>query len=478
MAITRIPLGAATQDYDSKKMNCPLINMRLEVNNDGSFKKVTREPGLTTLIEVGDGPIRSDILVNSGFAYVVSGSNLYRFDAGLNVSDLGFIGGLGRAKLVPNSFPGDNEILIINGQGVGYTYNNTNGLVLISDPDFYPTSSITFLNEQFWAARDGTNEFFGSAVSDGQTWPVSALGVAQEAPDNVVSVVAKKSALWVLGDTTIEYYQSFTNAANPEFPLRVVKGASFQRGIAAVDSLAEIEDAFAFLADDGTVRMVIGNTMKKISDLDLETRIRGNGTARRPGTTGLSNAFGFWVDETIHKTYYLTIPALGITWAYDLSTGRAHYRESWESDRWRANSSGSFLGRSLVGDYESGKIYTIDEAAYDEDGEILEAVVGMPSISYETNVTIPLIEVDMEVGVGLNDGQGSDPRMMVEYSKDGGYTYTNWGDISIGEIGDFRKRVPIRRFGQLVRHKDFNVVYRVTDPVDVTFYGHFADIRR
>jgi len=478
MGLERIPLAAATQDYASKKSSAKLINMRLEHNLDGSFKCVKREPGLTELLTVGNGPIRSNLLANSGFVYVVSGANLFRFDASLTIEDLGAIGGSGFAKLVANAFPGDSEILIINGQGIGFTFNNLNGLVQISDSDFFPTSSITILNEQFWAARDGTNEFFGSALSDGQDWPAAALGVAQESPDNVVALIAKRSALWVLGEKTTEYYQRFNNVVNPDFPLRLVTGATIQRGITAVDTLAEIEDSFAWLADDGTVRLVTGTSMEKISDLDLERRIVGDGTKRRLGTTAISNAFGFWVDGTIHKTYYLTIPSLKITWSYDIMTRKAHIRASKDIDRWRANSSGSFDGNSIVGDFDSNQIFTINESAFDEDGEIMEAVVGMPSISFETNVTIPLIEVDMEVGVGLNDGQGKDPKMIVEYSKDGGYTFVTWGSISLGKIGNYRKRVPMRLFGQLVRHKDFIVQYRITDPVDVTFYGHYANIRR
>ena len=250
-----------------------------------------------------------------------------------------------------------------------------------------------------------------------------------------------------------------------------------QRGIVAVESLAEVENVFAWLADDGTVRMVNGTVMSKISDLDLETRIAGDGTLRRKGTIALSDAYAFWIDSTIYKTYNLTIPSLGITWVYDLMTGKSHIRESRNLGVWRGVSSGSFNGKALVCGFDSNQIYFVDVNAFDEGGEILAATIGMPSISFDVNVNIPLIEVDMEVGVGLNTGQGSNPKMIVEYSKDGGITFTNWGSIDLGKIGEYRKRVPMRLFGQLVRHKDFIVQYRITDPVEVTIYGHYFDIK-
>ena len=48
------------------------------------------------------------------------------------------------------------------------------------------------------------------------------------------------------------------------------------------------------------------------------------------------------------------------------------------------------------------------------------------------------------------------------YSKDGGRNWSNWRTRSLGELGDFQKRVQFNRLGQ-GRQWVFEV--RVTDPV-------------
>ncbi len=54
----------------------------------------------------------------------------------------------------------------------------------------------------------------------------------------------------------------------------------------------------------------------------------------------------------------------------------------------------------------------------------------------------------------------------IRYSKDGGRNWSNWKQRSLGEVGDFLKRIRVRRMGQGI-HWVFDV--RVTDPVRADF---------
>jgi len=90
------------------------------------------------------------------------------------------------------------------------------------------------------------------------------------------------------------------------------------------------------------------------------------------------------------------------------------------------------------------------------------------SMTHERNVTIPLIEINMEVGQA--DDPNENPLMIVRYSKDGGNNFTNKGTISLGNQGDYNKRVPLRTFGRLVRNKDFVLELETTDPVRIQYY--------
>jgi hypothetical protein len=168
--------------------------MIAEADKSG-YRTVRKCDGLTQLTAWTGSGVRSNILVNDNYAYYVTGTQLYRCDeAGVN-APLGVVGGSGRAKLAANSIPGDSQILVLNGKGQGFTYSNSSGLNAISDVDFFPSSSVGVLDERFWLVRNGTNEFFGSDISDGTTYNPLTFDVADESPDLVVAVMPKKSAL-------------------------------------------------------------------------------------------------------------------------------------------------------------------------------------------------------------------------------------------------------------------------------------------
>jgi hypothetical protein len=406
------------------------------------------------------------MLLNSGFIYFVSGDDLFRIDAAKNVSNLGSVFGSGRARLRNLGQPADNEIIILNGTGTGYTYSDGAGLAIISDGDWDGSVHGDTLNERFFAAISGKNEVQFSAISDATSYGANDFFSAEEDADNVVGCVTKKSVLWVFGERSVEAWQTSTDSS---LPVRKIQGATLERGCSSVNSISTVDEYTAWLADDGTVRMLVGSQMTKISDLELERKIRGS--AKTAGFTKSDDAIGFWIDGPVHKRYVLTFPTADFTWVYDLGTGLSHELTSEGIGRWRGNAAVSAFDTILIGSYDTNEIWEYDPQTFDESGDDLAAELVSDSISFPMNVTIPLIEVEMETGVGILSGQGSDPEMLVYYSKDGGETFTQASSVKLGEIGQYTKRVPLRQFGRLVRHNDFVLKLRVTDPVEVTFYG-------
>ena len=79
----------------------------------------------------------------------------------------------------------------------------------------------------------------------------------------------------------------------------------------------------------------------------------------------------------------------------------------------------------------------------------------------------------MEPGQGLQTGQGSNPQVMLQVSRDGGKT---WGAElwrTLGAIGQYRTRANWLRLG---RSRDWVMKFRVTDPVKPVFvaaWGRF-----
>jgi len=454
------------KDYGSKKSRGRLINLIPQVNGDGTYISTKRAEGLTLFATGMEAPVRSNLLVNGGYIYVVSGTKFYRIDSAGSVTNLGTVNGAGRAKLAANAIPGDSQIAILNGSGVGYIYSVALGLVVISDPDFYPSSSVTVLNERFWFVRDGTNEFFGSDVSDGTSYNALTFAAAEESPDLMKAIISKKSALFNIGESTIEYWKSINDVT---LPVRRVNGGSKEWGILAPDSLADVNDYFAFLADDRTVRMMKGTELVDISDLDFKLKVKGNGSTEFPGFTTLDDAIGFFVDGPVHSIYYITFPSEGWTWGYDINTGLTHTRESEGLGYWRANSAVQFGTKIICGDIVDGKLWTLDPSNRTENDSIFRTTLISEFISNERDMIIQTIELDMEVA--KTSDPSADPKMMVYYTKDGGNTWIRKSDVSLGKYGNHRARVPLRQFGRLVRNKDFGIRLEVTDAVDVQYYG-------
>jgi hypothetical protein len=468
-----IPMGIKAADYNSVKSKGNLVNMTAEINDNGDYIVVQRTDGLTLQFTSGDSPMRSNIHNNGGYMYFLNGSDLYRSLDGSSATSLGTVGGVGRGQILSNAVPGNNQKLILNGDGDGYIYDNS-GLNKITDADFYPTTSATILNERFWLVRDGTNEIFASAQSDGTSYDALSFATAEWKPDTVIVVISIKSALWIIGTDTAEYWQSYSNTL---VPIRAVRGASKARGILAKNSFAQLDEYYAFLGDDGVVNLIKDTEMITISDIDLENKIRGDGTLANPPMPigDIRDCYAFFVDQPHHKTYYLTFPSINYTWGFDVENGLPHTRESYGIGGFRAANSITRDNKIFIGDRIDGSFWLLDPEAYVEGTALLIATMRTPSISFRANVTIPSITVDMEVG--QDEDPTATPVMMVRYSKDGGYNWVNHADISLGNKGDHRRKVILRRFGRLAKGKDFVLEFSVSDALRVQIYGLDADIQ-
>lgn len=87
-------------------------------------------------------------------------------------------------------------------------------------------------------------------------------------------------------------------------------------------------------------------------------------------------------------------------------------------------------------------------------------------------VYISKLQLDMQTGVGLSSGQGSDPQVMLRVSRDGGYT---WGPIlsrSMGLIGHYAARVIWWRLGIA---RNFAFEWSGSDPTQLAILDAYLD---
>jgi len=481
-----VPLGGASFEYNSRKSRATIINGYIEANKQGNFTRIRRYPGLDPIAQVGDGPIRG-MLSTDKFLYVVSGGKLYRLGSSLVVEELGAVGGVNPVTPINSIGTDDSQIMVLS-DGNGYIYDEaTTTFSQITDPNFtgQPVgNSIASLNQIFWVPQEQSNTFFGSATGDGTSWPATRIAQAEQNSDFLVKVFRTRSNLWLMGTKTCEYWQ--VDISDTDVPVRPVAGATIDRGIGADESVAQFQDQLFWLADDFTVWRIASNQAEKISDLDLEYEIRGDGTSSNSGYSTPSDAIGYFIDHPVHKLYVLNFIEEGKTWVYDVSTKVWQRRNSKDLDFWRARYSENVFDRIVVGDYAAGQIWEFTEKTQKEGDDVIPVQIISPSIRND-NASIHCDELELfaEVGQGmignvLNDVPKSDPIepiVQLEVSKDGGATYKKKSSKGMGIVGDRQKKIIWRReIGRVKR--GFNLVFRYTFSSDapVIIYDSYLDI--
>jgi hypothetical protein len=238
-----------------------------------------------------------------------------------------------------------------------------------------------------------------------------------------------------------------------------------QSGCGAAYSVARLGNSFAFVAKDtrgnSTIEMIEGYSFKRISTHAVEQSLLNE---------VVSDAIAFTYQIEGHEMYVVTFPSVGegLTWVYDLSTGLWHKWLSWNDDtniytRHRANCGAYFANMYLVGDFENGKIYSVENEVYTEDGNFIRRLRRAPHITSDLQRQyFESFQIQFQPGVGLITGQGEDPQAMLRWSNDGGSTWSNEHWTTIGKIGQYQNRAIWRRLGWS-RDRIFEVV--VTDPI-------------
>lgn len=82
------------------------------------------------------------------------------------------------------------------------------------------------------------------------------------------------------------------------------------------------------------------------------------------------------------------------------------------------------------------------------------------------------LQLDMQTGVGLPTGQGSDPVIMMRVSKDSGYTWGNQIQMGVGRTGEYATRVMAWQLGEA---RNFVFEFSYTDPTVLALFDLYLE---
>ncbi len=473
---SRIRLGGAARDFDSRQSREEAINCYLEMDNRGEFKRLTGTPGFRNFIELGNGPIRG-MHVAADNLYVVSGSEFYRVSVNpvgsVQAEVKGTVAGLSGPVRIDSIGTDEPQIMALTNTR-GFIYKpSDDSFAEVTDLDFDPDFSITSFNQRFWFNKPNSNEFFGSEILDGFSYDPLFFASAENNPDQLEYVIALNTSLYLFGSSTIEHWQ---DTQRGEFSLRRVTGGTIDRGLGARASITKWENSIFFLADDFTVRTLGSGGYKKISDLSFEEEIDTYSFPDR--------AEGFFVDNPHYKCYCLYFPAEGVTWCYDVEKDLWHKRESVEGGGWKITTSSLIFDNVIIGSKFDGKLYVLDEREYTEAGDKMIMRWITPGVrSAEGPITVPYLEIYPEVGVGMisNEDEAGlqtlpvEPKISLKVSRDGGNNWTNYPDRGLGRIGDFDKKVRWRNLGRIKQGQNLTLEFLISDNVKRQIYSGYIE---
>lgn len=463
----------------SLNMNCQRsVNLFPEI--DKSSKHVIGlygTPGKTLRVTAGSGPIRA-LYAGETYLYAVSGNTMYYIDTNWTATAMGTLNtSTGTVSIDENTV----QLVLADGGDLYTSTLPTGTVTAVSDPDVPASPSrVAVLGGYAVTDNVGTGKFYLSDINDATAWNALDFATAEGLPDDIVTPYRDHLELRLLGVKSNEVWMLSNNS---DFPLERIDQAYIDQGCAAKHAVCHGDNSVFFIGSgkdgDSIIYRTMGFNIKRISTHAIEYAISNYST--------ISDAIAWVHEEEGHTFIVFTFPTGNATWVYDVATEMWHERAYMIQatsvlQRDRANCHAFFNRFHVIGDYQNGKIYSLDLDVYADNAEYIKrlrsAPTGKDNRAYEISITDPVkcaftggnldmsegkdrnfhhrLQITMETGVGLVSGQGSDPQVVMRYSNDNGHTWSNelWGSAGLytgggGNLGEFKRRVIFRRLGSV-----------------------------
>lgn len=458
--------GGSYQDRSRPLSSQEMRNFYPELVEQGKDNYVIKSFAGQNLLNAGvAGTDRNTHQMNE-IAYRVIDTVLYEVATDGTHTSKGTIPGTDRCIFADD---GVNMYVVADGTVSQYSVS-TGAVTEVTDPDISGAQSVTFINNQFAYTFPLLTVF--SDVGDGAAASsLNAVG-AESDPDELVRDYTFSQILYRFGKRSIENWYN-SGVGTPPFDR--IEGQIINIGLQAIHSIANTKDFIYWLGSDNQVYAARGGQEKVVSTAAVSGAIQGY------TTTSDAFAHTFTIDNK--SIYAITFPSANKTWALIESLGVNGWFELSEGKTTGRYNAGSILpayDKILIGDESSGKIAYLDFNTYDQMGDPWQRRRIMGSINSDKlgvkgqRIEMSRMEFILETGVGLIEGQGSDPQIMIEPSYDGGKSWDTGTWLKIGRLGQTNVRAEWFNMNSF-----YDMIVRITtsDPVSYNIYSAAIDIR-
>ena len=424
--------------------------------------------------------------------YFVISSSLVRLNRNIvsgvesfSIDVIGTIEGQDRVFMADNGTqlcivaPPDTET-----SGVSYIFTESpDTLTQITDVNFDgPASSVIYIDGYFVFHKSDGKKFFNSPLNDGLSgYDPLDFNVAEADPDQIRGLGRINNQLYVFGSETTQIFRNIGRAPSPFAP---IAGAVIDVGVFSPQSIVRFATGLAFVGggtnQSPSVWLIAGNNKQRLS-----TKAIDNELAK---VSNYNLIYGWVYSE--NGADFLGIATPDTCFVYDLVNGRWHERQSTSDgslNSYRVSHMVTAYERVLVGDSFTGNIGSLSSDIYTEYGLLTPRfITSRPFDNVGNPVRVLSVEAFVESGAGLaNDITvntssseaavgGSDPKITLSWSDDGGYNFDGIISRSMGKIGQFSERPIWNRLGSFPRQRVLK--FEVSSPTKSTLIKVEADI--
>ena len=420
-------------------------------------------PGLLLKATVGSGPIRG-MLVAMGYLYVVSGAGLYQLDQNYTATLLGSLPtSSGPVSITANT----TQVAVFDGLG-GYSWSG--GIFASISLPFSSPGQVAYMDGLAVATQQGTFNLWQSNVNDLTTWGALNFTTEDGSADNVVAITEFHNQLVIFKQGYICFY---INADLSGFVFQRLSGVYIEQGCIAPYSVAKIAESVLWLGQSitggKTVYVMKGYTPERISTHAIEYAIAQY--------SRVDDAVGYCYSQEGHKFYVLNFPTGNATWVLDLTATEKmgiaawHQRASFSAgqfNQYQGQTQAYFNTLPLVGDYQSGNIYSLDMDTYTDNGNPRKWVRSWRAVAQAEYEPRKFSFLELQAETGNGETSTSNPQIALRYSDDA-FSWSPEFLQPLGGQGNTGNQIRWNRLGMTRRGLNSDRVFEIssTDPFKV-----------
>lgn len=490
MALQGFNIAGQNYPLDYSKISCQqTINMFIDVDEAGggrvnSFLRST--PGLKKWKDIS-GKCRGMYVDSKNYLWIIEGREVVRYqyipdnfienNATYNPEDLierRVVGAVyNEDKYFKASFAESSEQLVIVDGANLYVYIYKDDTFQQYDPaNWLGSNTVENFYNMFVFVKPNSKMFYVSDYRDATNILSRDQIEKDSTSDNLVTMKSYLGNLWGFGTSTIQVY-AFNASAGSETPITQAGGGTYQVGCLSEKSIQQINNIMIWIGADKNGKPLLfattGDTPQKISNLSVE-RMLQEISSYEDVTSWSYQSYG-------HYFYCLNLPKCNTTLVYDLTTKIWHERQyilpNGNTSRHRADGLVLWQNMYLVYDYENPIVYEMSEDYLDDDGNPIQRIRRTSQV-FSTERLMMISEFKLDAIVGdVVDGD-EEPRIYLRCSKDGGNTWGNMLEKSMGKKGDYLKE--IRWFNPCGAFKELVIELSTTDKCRFTLLNAYANI--